>query len=88
MAKKPKLNFEGRVRAHEFLWTVHKDQYVLLRVGADKNALLIIHLPTGGETLMIHDDEVARAVKDKMREAKVPVVTEDELSRLLHAAGH
>ena len=81
-----RFNVDKMLREHDWLWRSRKDDYVLLKAGEGPDDLLIVETgegPNGGEYLLIHDDHLAKAIRAKMIEAGVPIVTEEELERRL-----
>ena len=77
-------DFHERLAAHEYLWTRRKHDFVLLQAGPSPDEMHIVDISTGGEVLLIHDDVLANAVIERMKESQVPVVTEDELKHLVN----
>jgi hypothetical protein len=68
---------------YEYLWTIHKEDYVLLRVHDDEDAdLLIVNITRRHpEAKSIFDDRLSAVVKQRMLESGVRVVTHRELSK-------
>jgi hypothetical protein len=57
------------------MWTVDRENYVLVRSKRDPDDFLIFYLPTKGVALIEDEDEYVEVVQ-RMRDAGVPVLDE------------
>jgi hypothetical protein len=72
---------QNAIEQHKYLWTTDKEDYVLLRVDDDENAdLLVVNIARRHpEAKVFFDDRLSSAVKQRMLESGVRVVTYREL---------
>ena len=75
---------------YKYLWTIHKEDYVLLRVDDDEDAdLLVVNIARRHpEAKVFFDDRLSTAVKPRMLESGVPVVTQGELDDAYQRKNH
>jgi hypothetical protein len=81
---------QNTIEQHKYLWTTHKEDYVLLRVDDDENGdLLVVNLARRHpEAKVFFDDRLSAAVKQHMLESGVPVVTQRELDDAFERKNH
>lgn len=72
---------QKEIEEHKYLWTTNKEDYVLLRVDDDEDGdLLVVNIARKHpEAKVFFDDRLSTAVKQRMLESGVPVVSQCEL---------
>jgi hypothetical protein len=71
---------ESRLAAYEYLWTTEKNQWVLLTdEDSQRDHDFVIYHIKSWRFLEIADPALHRAVVDKMIDAGVPQVTDDDI---------
>ena len=72
---------QKEIEEYKYLWTTNKEDYVLLRVDDDEDGdLLVVNIARKHpEAKVFFDDRLSTAVKQRMLESGVPVVTQSEL---------
>lgn len=71
---------ESRLAAYEYLWTTEKNQWVLLTdEDSQRDHDFVIYHIKSWRFLEIEDPALHRAVVDKMIDAGVPQVTDDDI---------
>jgi hypothetical protein len=71
---------QKEIEEYEYLWTTNKKDYVLLRVDDEDGDLLVVNVARKHpEAKVFFDDRLSTAVKRRMLECGVPVVTQCEL---------
>jgi hypothetical protein len=73
------------VQGYQPLWTTSKDDYRLVR-DQERGTLLIVKITQKyPEAKLFTDDDFGNAVKARMLEAGVPVVTWDEINAIMRS---
>jgi hypothetical protein len=81
---------QKEIEEYKYLWTIHKEDYVLLRVDDDEDGdLLVVNIARKHpEAKVFFDDRLSTAVKQRMLESGVPVVTQCELDDACQRKNH
>ena len=80
---------QKEIGEYEYLWTTNKEDYVLLRVDDEDGDLLVVNIARKHpEAKVFFDDRLSTAVKQRMLESGVPVVTQCELDDACQRKNH
>jgi hypothetical protein len=75
------MDDEDLLHGFEYLWTTKASEYALIQIErADKISYAIYNVPSG-TALIIEENDVSRAVIEKMRATGIPIISQDEFNK-------
>ena len=78
---------EDKPNQHAYLWTTRKSDFRLVRNDSTEEPLIVDISQPDPQALLISDDEVRAAVKRRMLDEGVPIVTWAEVRRKKNVPG-